>query len=134
MNKLNASKYKSNPEVLCLKCWKIMSRNRNTNHLIQKPGHKAYLLTASQYASEQQICQLAKANNKFIKKTDSEHYIISPFVPANLDSLNTSMIKRGSAQWNKLIDKLIALCNNSNPDVLCVKCWQVLNSYTKNEH
>ena len=65
----------------------------------QYPDHKAYLLTSTQYASEQKICELAQGYNKLIKKTDGEEYMISPFSPINLNLLNESnqnMINGGS--------------------------------------
>ena len=46
-----------------------------------------YLLTSTQYASEQKICELAQGYNKLVKKSDGQEYMISPFAPVNLPLL-----------------------------------------------
>ena len=44
------------------------------------------MLTSTQYASEQKICELAQGWNKLIKK-DGDEYMVSPFAPLNLPPL-----------------------------------------------
>ena len=90
INRLNVIKMKSNREVLCIKCWQMLNCKQKIKHLKINPDHKAYLLTSTQYASEQKICELAQGYNKLIKKTDGEEYMISPFSPINMALLNES--------------------------------------------
>ena len=58
------------------------------------PDHKAFLLTSTQYASEQKICELAQGYDKLIKKNDGEEYMISPFAPVSLPLLNEMQKKQ----------------------------------------
>jgi hypothetical protein len=88
INRLNTIKQKSNREVLCIQCWQMLNCKQKIKHLKQHPDHKAYLLTSTQYASEQKICELAQGYDKLIKKNDGEEYLISPFAPVNLPLLN----------------------------------------------
>ena len=80
IERLNLIKTKSNREVLCVHCWQMLNCKQKIKHLKQYPEHKAYLLTSTQYASEVKICQLATENNKLIKHSDGEEYIVSPFL------------------------------------------------------
>ena len=44
------------------------------------------------------------------------------------------MIKRGSPEWIALLDRLEQIKLKSNREVLCVKCWQMLNCKQKIKH
>ena len=87
ISRLNFIKQKSNREVLCIKCWQMLNCKQKIKHLKSNPDHKTYLLTSTQYASEQKICELAQGYNKLIKKADGQEYMISPFAPVNLPLL-----------------------------------------------
>jgi len=87
INRLNVIKSKSNREVLCIKCWQMLNCKQKIKHLKAFPDHKTYLLTSTQYASEEKICELAQGYNKLFKKNDGEEYMISPFAPLNLNLL-----------------------------------------------
>lgn len=65
----------------------MLNCKQKIKHLKQNPDHKAFLLTSTQYASEQKICELAQGYDKLIKKADGEEYMISPFAPVNLPLL-----------------------------------------------
>lgn len=84
IHKLNVIKTKSNREVLCIHCWQMLNCKQKIKHLKLFPDHKQHLLTSTQYASDQKICELAQGYNKFVRKSDGEEYIISPFAPMNL--------------------------------------------------
>ena len=93
INRLNIIKTKSNREVLCIKCWQMLNCKQKIKHLKLHPDHKSYLLTSTQYASELKICELAQGYNKLVKKSDGEEYMISPFAPVNLPTLDQSQIE-----------------------------------------
>lgn len=82
--RLNTIKTKSNREVLCSQCWQMLNCKQKIKHLKSYPDHKEFLLTSTQYASEQKICELAHLHGMLIKKVDGEEYMISPFAPVNL--------------------------------------------------
>ena len=96
--RLNTIKTKSNREVLCIQCWQMLNCKQKIKHLKSYPDHKPYLLTSTQYASEQKICELAQGYNKLIKKADGEEYMISPFAPGNLPQLNAKLGQNSAAQ------------------------------------
>ena len=60
IDRLNLIKLKSNREILCLKCWQTLNCKQKVKHLKVNPDHKVHLLTSTQYASENKICELAK--------------------------------------------------------------------------
>lgn len=44
------------------------------------------------------------------------------------------MIKRNSPEWTTFINKLNLIKTKSNREVLCIKCWQMLNCKQKIKH
>ena len=48
--------------------------------------------------------------------------------------LTLPMIKLNSPQWTSFIDRLELIKNKSNREVLCIKCWQLLNCKQKIKH
>ena len=44
------------------------------------------------------------------------------------------MIKRNSTEWKTFIDRLDQIKKKSNREVLCIKCWQMLNCKQKIKH
>ena len=44
------------------------------------------------------------------------------------------MIKRNSLEWDNFISKLNAIKTKSNREVLCIRCWQMLNCKQKIKH
>ena len=44
------------------------------------------------------------------------------------------MIKRNSPEWDVFIQKLNNIKSKSNREVLCIKCWQMLNCKQKIRH
>ena len=44
------------------------------------------------------------------------------------------MIKRNSPEWHSFIQKLKSIKQKSNREVLCIKCWQMLNCKQKIKH
>ena len=60
-------------------------------------------------------------------KRDLYHYSpISFKLPA--------MIRRNSNEWHTFINRLESIKLKSNREVLCIKCWQMLNCKQKNRH
>lgn len=60
------SKQKSNRDVLCLKCWKIMKYEECVKHKTLQPDHIKSILTSKEYASEAKFISIAKAMNKIV--------------------------------------------------------------------
>lgn len=92
--RLNTIKTKSNREVLCIQCWQMLNCKQKIKHLRLYPDHKAYLLTSTQYASEQKICELAQAYGKLVKQSDGEEYMISPFAPGNVSQASHAKLEQ----------------------------------------
>ena len=67
----------------------MLNCKQKIKHLKKQPDHKEYLLTSTQYASEQKICELAQGYNKLIKKADGQEYMLSPFAPVIMPLLMT---------------------------------------------
>jgi len=44
------------------------------------------------------------------------------------------MIKRGTEEWKTFISRLDQIKTKSNREVLCIKCWQMLNCKQKIKH
>ena len=44
------------------------------------------------------------------------------------------MIKRDSSEWHSFIERLNQIKQKSNREVLCIKCWQMLNCKQKIKH
>ena len=44
------------------------------------------------------------------------------------------MIKRNSSEWDTFINRLNTIKTKSNREVLCIKCWQMLNCKQKIKH
>ena len=44
------------------------------------------------------------------------------------------MIKRNSPEWTAFINKLNLIKTKSNREVLCIKCWLMLNCKQKIKH
>ena len=76
---LNFISYKANREVLCTKCWQLLSTKQKIKHLKNVPNHRNFILTSSHYSSENKIYELAIANNKMFK-SKGEEYIYSPMI------------------------------------------------------
>ena len=60
------SKQKSNRDVLCLKCWKIMKYEEAVKHKITSPDHTKSVLTSKEFASETKFITVARAMNKVL--------------------------------------------------------------------
>ena len=70
--------YKANREVLCTKCWQLLSTKQKIKHLKLKPNHGSFILTSSYYSSESKIIELAIANDKVFLNEEGDEYIYSP--------------------------------------------------------
>jgi len=64
LKSLTYSKSKSNRDVLCLKCWKIMKYEECVKHKLVQPDHIKSILTSKEYASEEKFVAVAKAMGK----------------------------------------------------------------------
>lgn len=64
LKNLNYSKSKSNRDVLCLKCWKIMKYEECVKHKLVQTDHIKSILTSKEYASEEKFIAVAKAMGK----------------------------------------------------------------------
>ena len=60
IQQLEIIKTKSNREVLCIHCWKMLNCKQKIKHLKGHPDHEKYLLTSMKYASERQMLSLSK--------------------------------------------------------------------------
>jgi hypothetical protein len=64
LNNLHYSKSKSNRDVLCLKCWKIMKYEECVKHKLIAPDHINSILTSKEFSNEAKFIAVAKAMNK----------------------------------------------------------------------
>lgn len=64
LRNLNWSKQKSNRDVLCLKCWKIMKYEECVKHKMLQPDHIKSILTSKEYAQEGKFIAVARALGK----------------------------------------------------------------------
>ena len=64
LKNLSYSKSKSNRDVLCLKCWKIMKYEECVKHKLVQTDHVKSILTSKEFASEDKFMAVAKAMGK----------------------------------------------------------------------
>lgn len=64
LQNLQWSKQKSNRDVLCLKCWKVMKYEECVKHKMLQSDHIRSILTSKEYASESKFIAVAKAMGK----------------------------------------------------------------------
>jgi len=74
MRHLQWSKQKSNRDVLCLKCWKIMKYEECVKHKVTAPDHTKSVLTSKEFASETKFIAVARAMNKVVFEDGKEIY------------------------------------------------------------
>ena len=74
MRHLIWSKQKSNRDVLCLKCWRIMKYEECVKHKGIMPDHTKSILTSKEFASETKFITIARAMNKVIIEEGKEIY------------------------------------------------------------
>jgi hypothetical protein len=84
IKKLVSIKSKSNREVFCVKCWQMFNCKQRKKHIEEQPDHAYSLLTSTQFASDEKICELANAFNKFITKPNGEEFMYSPYTPPSI--------------------------------------------------
>ena len=59
LENLNYSKTKSNRDVLCVKCWKILKYEENIKHKTTNPDHMRCIFTSKDFASESKFINVA---------------------------------------------------------------------------
>lgn len=64
MRNLQWSKQKSNRDVFCLKCWKIMKYEECVKHKLLQIDHVKSILTSKEYATEAKFMAVARAMGK----------------------------------------------------------------------
>jgi hypothetical protein len=74
LRNLQWSKQKSNRDVLCLKCWKIMKYEECVKHKMLQPDHIKSILTSKEYASEAKFVAVARAMGKITIEDGKEMY------------------------------------------------------------
>ncbi len=80
MNSLQWSKSKSNRDVLCLKCWKIMKYEESVKHKMLEQDHIKSILTSKEFASETKFVSVARAMGK-VKLIGETEFFENPFKP-----------------------------------------------------
>ena len=78
LRNLSWSKQKSNRDVLCLKCWKIMKYEECVRHKNVSPDHLKSILTSKEFASETKFINVARAMNK-IRYEDGKEFFETPY-------------------------------------------------------
>lgn len=78
LSELQFSKQKSNKDVLCVKCWRVMNYEEARLHKTNEPSHEANILTSKYFASEKIFISLAKQNRK-VFKDNSEIVFVNPY-------------------------------------------------------
>jgi|LauGreDrversion4_2_1035121.scaffolds.fasta_scaffold466291_2 hypothetical protein len=71
---LSWSKQKSNRDVFCLKCWKILKYEECVKHRAQAPDHLKSILTSKEFASESKFVAVARAMGKISFLEGKEMY------------------------------------------------------------
>jgi hypothetical protein len=64
LENLSYSKSKSNRDVLCLSCWKILKYEECVKHKLLEPDHSDNILTSKQFSSEDKFISIARENGK----------------------------------------------------------------------
>jgi hypothetical protein len=64
IDNLNYSKSKSNRDVLCMRCWKVLKYEECVKHKLLEPDHCKSILTSKEYASESKFISIARQNEK----------------------------------------------------------------------
>ena len=64
MRNFERSKLKSNRDVFCLRCWKIMKYEESVKHRLDAKDHVKSIITSKEYASEAKFMAVAQAMNK----------------------------------------------------------------------
>ena len=75
---LSWSKQKSNRDVLCLKCWKILKYEECVKHRSLAPDHLKSILTSKEFASETKFVAVARAMGK-INISDGKEVYENPY-------------------------------------------------------
>lgn len=75
---LSWSKQKSNRDVLCLKCWKILKYEECVKHRSLAPDHLKSILTSKEFASETKFVAVARAMGK-ISISDGKELYENPY-------------------------------------------------------
>ena len=60
LDNLNYSKSKSNRDVLCVNCWKILKYEECVKHKTLEPDHSKNILTSKEYATETKFITVAR--------------------------------------------------------------------------
>ena len=69
---------KSNRDVLCLKCWKILKYEECVKHRSLAPDHLKSILTSKEFASETKFVAVARAMGK-INISDGKEVYENPY-------------------------------------------------------
>lgn len=75
---LQYSKLKSNKDVICVSCWKVLNYEEARHHKVVEPEHTNAILTSKFYTSESVFIDLAKEHRK-IFKSKGEILIVNPY-------------------------------------------------------
>lgn len=64
LESLQYSKSKSNRDVFCAKCWRMLKYEESVKHKLLQPDHQSSIMTSKQYGSEEKFTQLSKRFGK----------------------------------------------------------------------
>ena len=78
--KLQQSKSKSNRDVICLMCWKVLKYEQHLKHKATMPEHTGSILTSKEYAHEIKFVSVARALGK-TKMINDKEYFLDPYAP-----------------------------------------------------
>eukprot|EP00347_Sterkiella_histriomuscorum_P003116 403365529 len=84
IDRLNYSKSKSNRDVLCSKCWKILKYEAAIRHRNKHPEHNSFVMTSKEFATEKKFIHVAKYYGKCQVRKDETpvaEYFQNPFNP-----------------------------------------------------
>eukprot|EP00347_Sterkiella_histriomuscorum_P012715 403367493 len=82
IDRLNYSKSKSNRDVLCSKCWKILKYEAAIRHRNKHPEHNSFVMTSKEFANEKKFIHVAKYYGKCQVRKDETpvaEYFQNPF-------------------------------------------------------
>mmetsp|Transcript_2534 Transcript_2534/g.2464 ORF Transcript_2534/g.2464 Transcript_2534/m.2464 type:complete len:114 (+) Transcript_2534:15-356(+) len=76
--KLQYSRLKSNRDVLCLKCWQILTYQQYVYHRIFVKEHSNFILTSRDFSWEDKFVEISKEMGK-AEVIEGQQYFKSPY-------------------------------------------------------
>eukprot|EP00349_Pseudokeronopsis_sp_Brazil_P009615 CAMPEP_0202969356 /NCGR_PEP_ID=MMETSP1396-20130829/15043_1 /ASSEMBLY_ACC=CAM_ASM_000872 /TAXON_ID= /ORGANISM="Pseudokeronopsis sp., Strain Brazil" /LENGTH=127 /DNA_ID=CAMNT_0049696781 /DNA_START=47 /DNA_END=430 /DNA_ORIENTATION=+ len=79
LERLKCSRLKSNRDVLCVKCWQILTYQQYVYHRIFIKEHSGSILTSRDFASEAKFMEVSRLHGK-VEEADGEELYKNPYL------------------------------------------------------